>query len=182
MTRLAAVVGAGWLLLAGCRLATTGAPALTSSHGGEGDSVPIRTSEAVYRVAGAGPEWQLGVVARYTNRGSVPVYMEHAGAKPPAFHVERLEAGVWRPAGSPVKVLVASPPTRLSPGDTRTDTLTLIVRNGPGNPGFTIEGIPGTFRLVYELYRTSTPEGVVSSLSDSLPIEERASNPFQITN
>ena len=178
---LGVIVGAGWLLLAGCRVSTIGGPALTHSRDGEGDSVAIRTSEISYRLAGSGPQWQVSVVARYTNRSSAPVYLEHAGARPPAFYVEKLDGGAWRPAGSPISILMASPPTRLNPGETRTDTVTLMVRNGAGEPGFSVEGVPGTFRLVYQLYRTSVPEGVVSTLTDLLPIEERASNPFQIS-
>lgn len=55
----------------------------------------------------------------------------------------------------------------------------------PGNnayPKFETDEVPGIYRLVWGLQRTWTPDSAGPGLGEMLPLEERVSNEFRITD
>ncbi|MDB4950416.1 MAG: hypothetical protein JWM27_3065, partial [Gemmatimonadetes bacterium] len=145
------------------------------------DTAAIRTSRDGYRLTPDGPGWRLEIVATYTNRTGRAVYVRHGGGRQPGFRLEKREGDAWTAAFAPAVPLVAEPPSVVAPGASRTDTLVVLASApGLGAPAFTVDSIPGTYRVVYDLYATSTVESMVALLSDPLPVEARSSNPFQL--
>ncbi|MDB4952223.1 MAG: hypothetical protein JWM27_4872 [Gemmatimonadetes bacterium] len=141
----------------------------------------IRTSHGGYRLAPDGPGWRLELAATYTNRTGRTVHLDGGGGMHPAFVLEKLQGDAWVPAFAPVSLLMAAPPLEVAPGASRTDTLVLLAsRPGLGAPAFTVDSVPGTYRLVYAAYASSTVESRAARLSDPLPVEACSSNPFRV--
>jgi hypothetical protein len=166
--------------LAACGPKATG-PRASGDLAAASDTTAIRTTQAAYPLQDTGPAWQVRVVATYTNRTGRVVYARTAGAAQPTFHLDRYEDGRWTLGFAPVVLLIASPPTVVPPGGSHTDTLTILAaKPGLGEPRFTGATVPGTYRLVYDLFATEAADGVASQLADPLPLELRTSNPFQL--
>jgi hypothetical protein len=145
------------------------------------DSAALQTSEGRYELQDAGAAWRVRILATFTNRTGRTVFVHTAGGNQPTYHLDRLENGTWTLGFAPVELLIATPPRLIPPGSSQTDTITVLAaKPGRGEPRFTSATIAGTYRLVYDLYGTETADGVVSNLSDPLPLELRASNPFEI--
>jgi hypothetical protein len=174
---------AGTALLAallGCGANLTGA----RIGGGDvvADSPAIQTSEASYTLSDMGPLWRLSIIATYKNTTERTVYARTAGDSRPVYYLQKLEGGAWRSALEPAITLITSPPTVLKTGEARTDTLVFFAgKPGTNNlPAFEVSSIPGTYRVVYLLFAKQRVENGVAVLSDSLAIEMRTSNAFQL--
>ena len=122
---------------------------------------------------------------RYTNRTAGPVYLAGCGIPEPT--PEKWVAGRWVAAYQPIRLLCLAPPTVLGPGAAHADTLGFTA----GLPGSTAVGpelevaeIPGTYRLVWEVYGDWVPDTAGGHLwgrpGRLVPLEERASNTFRL--
>ena len=175
-------IGVGLLVvLLGCGMNPAGA---RIGDGGEvvPDTPAIQTGQTSYVLVDEGRVWRLTITATYTNRTGSTVYVRTAGDPRPVYGLEKLENGRWQRALSPIFPLVLSPPVVVRNGGSRTDTLVFFAGKPGGNvaPEFEVTSIPGVYRVLYEAYRTEHVSNGIAELSDTLPVEKRSSNTFEL--
>ncbi|HEU4629183.1 MAG TPA: hypothetical protein VFS08_05535 [Gemmatimonadaceae bacterium] len=143
-------------------------------------TAPIRTDRTRYalRTTPDGATEEIVVVATYVNHGADTVFISPCGTSIPAWELQKREDGRWRRALSPVCTMIAAPPLAVAPGAERTDSLRIAGAARAGvAPTFDVGEIPGTYRLVYPIFRQRDGE---FGVRDSLPVVERVSNEFEV--
>ncbi len=147
---------------------------------------PIQTDQQVYAVVLDTTlnvdALVLSIPVSYTNPTHKTVYFVKCGYQQPAPVLQKYEGGEWTNALGEVCPLVLTPPVEVTPGETYTQTVLMwsSLRSN-SYPQFAVEEIPGTYRLVYRIYETWTPERDEPDLGKLFPLEARISNEFQIT-
>jgi hypothetical protein len=142
-----------------------------------------RTSYTVERGESRDPDGTLygryirvAIRLRYTNSTDRPIYLPTCnGINPPLM--EKKQGGGWVIAYAPIVPACLGPPEVIQPGKTF-EYEYQVEGYAPGGrvmPQFNTE-VPGTYRLVWDAYasRNSNPEHM-------LPLEERISNEFELT-
>jgi hypothetical protein len=126
----------------------------------------------VYEVAGAG-FLSTTLSITYTNRTGGKVYKPHYDC--PSF--ERLSGGEWEEFDDDLECagVLEWPPLALMPGQEWSDTVNFVIRNEPERLA---AAVPGTYRLVYELYEGYSPRP--PEFHSPLEKEQRVSNRFEI--
>jgi hypothetical protein len=148
---------------------------------GPGDGPPIRTDQPAYRLEDTGIGLETQIPFTFRNRTGGPVYIPNCGGNAPPM-LQKLEDGQWVNAWAPVVLLCLSPPIVITPGTTYADTLR-VFGGHPGNnmyPKFDVPHVPGTYRLLWPSVLTSYDDRR-NPFGDSLPVDERISNPFALT-
>jgi hypothetical protein len=122
----------------------------------------------------------INVVATYTNRTGRTVYPARCGFEPPRFHLEKQVGGEWVRAYRQVCMLpLLKEPVEVPPGAVYTDTVRLYT--SPRFEMFEVSPIPGTYRIVYQIYKTWQVREEDSSVSgELLPPHATTSNAFLI--
>lgn len=123
---------------------------------------------------------ELRIVATYTNPTDQLVYLGRCGTRPPSFIIEKQQANQWVRAYEPACEMILIPePVVLGAGESRTDTLLLYTHRERNRiPRFEVDQLSGDYRIVYDVYRTWTPEA--STPGEPLPSPDRTSNVFRL--
>jgi hypothetical protein len=140
----------------------------------------VTVDRDTYRVERTADALHLTIVSTFTNRTAATVYLHPCGRSQPAFTLERLVSGEWRPAYSPpCPALLMLDPPRVASGASRTDTALVHAALTPNTePRFLQQPIDGTYRMVYaQAYGSWVPNQGPGEL---LPLERRISGPFRI--
>lgn len=159
------------LLLAGC-----------DAHDFERSGALLQTSADRYDaevLLTGGPD-RVEVTIPYTMRSPDGARTVYAGCvNPGPAGLQKRVGGEWVPVYTPVVPQCLSTPFVLKAGETRPDTLRLYAPFPGQNyaPEFEADEVPGTYRLVQEIYAGSDGDG---QGRDLLPLEARASNPFEL--
>lgn len=166
------------LLLAAAACARPGEP--VGERGGR-PAIETQSDTAVLRAFSDSVSGS--VVATYTNRTSAPVYLGRCGtSRHPGVVLDKEIEGAWSLSYDPVCAMIGAPPLEVRPGESRTDTLPLWDYRLPHSyPNFKSPEIPGTYRIVYEVYDCcSTPPGGGVRFGPPLPREGQVSEAFRI--
>ena len=147
---------------------------------------PIQTDQQVYAVVLDTTlnvdTLVLSIPVSYTNPTHKTVYFVKCGYQQPAPVLQKYEGENWTNALGKVCDLVLTPPVEVEPGETYTQTVVLWSWLYPNlYPQFSVEEIPGTYRLVYRIYETWDPKRDEPGLGKLFPLEGRISNEFQLT-
>ena len=141
-------------------------------------AAPIQTGKSTYVVEQDGPFLRTEIPFEYLNRTGGPVYVPKCQETYPPVLEKQVE-GEWIVAYAPVVLLCWEPPVVIGAGERYRSTFRMLAAR-PGTraePTFRVEQIPGTYRLVWSLYRTVLP----MQMADPLPREQRISNEFALT-
>lgn len=157
----------------------TGAAAVV---GPAGASAPIRTDRAEYVADRTGGGVALDIAIRFTNPTDGPTWLSTChGTYPPAM--EKLVGGSWVRAYEPPALFCLGIPIVVPAGGTH-DEVFMVRASARGSntyPQFELEQIPGTYRLVWEIYQGDGSELARLETPRLLPFEQRVSNTFTIT-
>jgi hypothetical protein len=141
---------------------------------------PIQTDSAVYHVRTTEHFYEIVMDLAYTNptRGRVYIPTCHT-PHPPVL--QKWVSEQWVTAYAPVVLLCLGPPVVIEPGDMYRYTYRVMAAHRPNtSPRFEVAEIPGTYRLVWHMLGTWTPNGSEPGLGEELPIGQRVSNTFRI--
>jgi hypothetical protein len=150
----------------------------------------VRTDRQVYRATVTPGAVEFTVVTTLTNRTRDTLFVHPCQQHPPFPPVVRLERrtgdGEWRTVWGPAcfQVLLLEPP-RITPGESRTDTIRVFGSLKPNEyPGFPPGPVAGTYRLGYrDVYRTwhaRHPDRRRRSFGELLPDSLLVSNEFAV--
>lgn len=154
------------------------------SHHPRAGEPPIRTEKRVYSInEGPHPGRELRIVATYTNRTGGTVFPEVCGYNPPRFRLEKWVNGAWVLGYSQVCTMPRldvseEEPVSVPPGGVYTDTLSIVTNPFFRRGVFSVDSVPGTYRIVYRLLVTRSFHGRDST--DYVPPEQSISNEFRI--
>lgn len=140
-------------------------------------AAPIQTDQRAYVMDST---YVIPIVATYTNRTGRTVYPARCGFEPPRFHLEKQVGGEWVRAYRQVCMLpLLKEPVEVPPGAVYTDTVRLYT--SPRFEMFEVSPIPGTYRIVYQIYKTWQVREEDSRVSgELLPPHATTSNAFLI--
>ena len=162
-----------FVALGGCVLSGGHAPPVI-------DKPAVAVERNDYRVLRRRDGLELTIVATFTNQTGDTVVLHPCGQRGPAVALEKWDDGAWRSAFDPAcpDVLLRNAP-RLSPGESRTDTVWLFAPLRPdARPYFSLATVPGRYRVVYgQAHGLWRADG---SLGQLLPKALRVSNAFRI--
>ena len=148
---------------------------------GPGTDAALRTDRTEYRLQDTGIGLEGRIPFTFTNRTGGAVYVVNCNGNTPPALQKRID-GRWVHAWSPVVSLCLSPPIVIGAGATYADTL-WVSAGHPGNnfyPKFEVLAVAGTYRLIWPNVLKSYDDSR-SPFGESLPLQERVSNPFEIT-
>ncbi len=166
---LASIASLGGLMLSGCK------DAVGPSDVRAQPNAPFQTSALTYRLADDGTVYHVIVPLTYVNHTSGPVYQGWC-----ASSLERKAGKRW------VRVFAPTCPTGGQVTNTYEVGLTYHLdfsiwgtHVSNAGPSFLVSPAAGIHRIVYALYRKSTPIAVgLAEGSDPLDLSERVSNEF----
>ena len=149
----------------------------------------ITTESASHKAVVSATSVRITEVAKFTNTTSDKLTLHPCYQHPPyplTVRLQRYETGEWRTVFSPecTLMLMLNPP-RLSPGETRTDTVRLEgFRTANWYPKFAAGPVAGVYRLVYsDVYRTWNADHIgppIGVLGELVPDSLLVSNSFRI--
>jgi hypothetical protein len=119
----------------------------------------------------------------YTNTRARAVYLPTChGVHPPVL--EKWVQGAWIETYAQVVPACLGPPEVIGPGEAYHYAFDILAAPRGSNraPQFTVPEIPGSYRLVWDIYGTWTPSGAEPGLGRKLQLEARVSNAFQLTD
>ena len=142
---------------------------------------PIRTDRDEYQVQLRDNIARATIMLKYTNGTGRTVYF--IGCRPPHPPIiEKLVGDRWVSAWVPVVAACLSPPVAVDAGATYEYTFEMFA-GLPGStmhPQFEVAGIPGTYRLVWQIYADVDGDPSQAVLGrNPLPLAERVSNEFR---
>jgi hypothetical protein len=141
---------------------------------------PIRTDSAVYHVRTTAYAYELTIGLTYTNPSGETAYISTCKAPDPPV-LEKWEDGKWVTAFAPVVLMCLGPPVVIGAGERYAYTYHVLASHRPDTyPQFEVAEIPGTYRLVWRILGTWTPDGGQPGPGEELPLESRISNSFRI--
>jgi hypothetical protein len=145
-------------------------------------SLPLlQTDGDTYPFVGTASGLSVSIPYTFTNRTGGSVYLGNCRGSF-ALHLERAVGDVWQTAWSPILAACLSPPIVIAADEVWTGTLHVEGGTPDGNtwPRFDVTDPAGTYRLVWDAavgwYKDDPSSGV------SLPLRERISNTFELTN
>jgi len=122
---------------------------------------------------------QLTIETEYTNTTENTVYFMGCH-HPSAPQLQKYQEGKWVTVYSPIENLCLSPPWDIAPGETYRETYQVYGYLPGHNAAPTFDAsIPGRYRLVRDIYQQLSDP---LNESELLPLSERVSNEFTITN
>jgi hypothetical protein len=148
-----------------------------------GTPPPTTTSDVAYEVRRTPDGVAVDVPFVFTNSSPLPVFILgcHMGGRVDlGIGLEKRESISWRRVWTPVRVLCVTPPIRVEPGASISDTVhvALCTREACGPPAAGME-VSGIYRLVWDnLLSTANgqPDGLPLRLDESFLV----STPFQL--
>lgn len=146
-------------------------------------ATPVQTDRRGYSLRDVDPgTLGLHVGATYHNRSGHPVAVARCGTRPPDFYLEKWEGGRWVRAYQPncVQVRVAGALV-VKPGERVPVGITIHTAPNFRSSVFTVEEIPGRYRIVVQLHAVGYTSGG-AEMAGPLPKEAGVSNEFQITD
>lgn len=142
----------------------------------------IQTDRQEYVADRAGGGVSLDIPFRFTNATGGPVHLPTChGVHPPAL--EKWVGGAWKRAYSPALLLCLGAPKVLGRGESY-DYLFRVRASPRGSntyPQFEVAEAAGTYRLVWSIFEGDGADYMTSNRPRPLPLEERVSNSFRIT-
>ena len=162
----------GLALLTGC--SGNGLLAPDADH--NGDTPALQTSRAAYAVTRNGQVLTADIDFSYVNRTGHTRYVARCHQPYPP-QLEKWTGSEWVVAYSPVVLLCWQTPLSIAPSATYTGTLAIRAWL-PGNnaaPDWKVDGVAGTYRLVWRLLRSDSPDGPAPEP------EKYVSNSFALT-
>lgn len=146
-----------------------------------GTGLSIRTERAEYTVSRRGQLLETTIGLSLTNGTEGPAYLVTChGVHPP--HLEKRVGDRWVTAYAAAVPQCLGPPEVVEPGETFPYSFR-VSAGLPGSdyhPGFAVDPIPGTYRLVWTVYRTWEPDGDRPGLGEQFPREATVSNEFTL--
>lgn len=144
--------------------------------------VIITTSAPAYRVTALSSGFQLAIAVEISNRTNEVLYIRQCeGLGSALAELQQREGKTWQRVFQPICEFRLSPPIRLLPRSSYTDT-TVIRSVDASSPTFTVKALSGVYRAVYAIHggpgsKLATPTDVGPLLSES----ERTSNEFNVS-
>ena len=156
----------------GCAAATAGSPGRP----------PIETDRTVYAVDDTAGLARLTIRMTYRNNTGKDVYLPTCrGPQPPRLQKE--VNGSWVVAFAPNVLACEGAPITVRAGDSYDYTFRILA-GMPGTnyaPRFAVSEIPGTYRILWEIFSATTGNpSRPSTTRDPLPIEQQISNTFRL--
>lgn len=144
-----------------------------------GEDAAIQTDRLEYVLTPSERLIETSIHLTYTNRTGAAVHIHSCGGPQPP-RLEKQEQGRWVTALEPVMDLCLGLPITVAAGATYVHEyrLTAGVPGTTAFPHFEVASIPGTYRLVWDLYHEAVPGSPPTGL---LPLRERVSNEFRLT-
>jgi hypothetical protein len=172
--RTITLVGAGLaaLLAGGCNFSLFGI--------GDDVDLSIRSDRETYVVERTELGYRIDLPFTLRNEGDVTVYVANC-ADVMASRLEKRVGDSWVTTLTPPVPTCLSIPTPIRPGETLSNTVHLFAAY-PENavlPKLQVEGIEGTYRVVFEWIITS-PDDPPRKRQTILPESQRASNTFRL--
>lgn len=173
MPRARFLVSIALLASAGCAAATSESP----------NRPPIQTERIRYTVDDSMPIVHLTINMVYRNTTGSTVYLPTCqGPQPP--RLQKQVGDAWVVAFAPNVMGCEQTPISVRAGETYPYSFQ-IVGGRPGSsfaPRFAVSELPGTYRVLWEIFRTSreTVAGRPPIMTDPVPVEQEISNSFQL--
>ncbi|HEU0078648.1 MAG TPA: hypothetical protein VFQ76_13410 [Longimicrobiaceae bacterium] len=146
-----------------------------------GTGLSIRTERAEYTVSRSGPYLETTIGLSLTNGTDGPAYLATChGVHPP--HLEKRVGDRWVPAYAAAVPQCLGPPEVVEPGETfpYSFRVSAVLPGNNDYPSFQVDPVPGTYRLVWTVYRTWEPDGGSPGLGEQFPREAAVSNEFTL--
>lgn len=141
---------------------------------------PILTDSAVYHVRTSRNTHELTIGLVYRNPTNSAVYIPTCRTVHPPV-LQKWEGGQWVTAYAPVVLECLGEPVVIAAGDSYAYTYHVKAWRSPNmHPRFEVGTIPGSYRLMWRILETWTPDGPEPGLGKALPLEARISNTFRI--
>jgi hypothetical protein len=150
------------------------------------DNSLLQTEQLEYPFTYSGGVYTGSVVATYTNSGASTVYLSLCGndAWPDFFIVVAGRGLAPDDVEGPLSICTGTPPVRLEPGETRTDTLHFFMHEREPDGDYTKTprnaGRSGLYRILYHPYARVSGDGDFAMPRDPLPDSVGQSNVFRI--
>lgn len=143
---------------------------------------PIQTDRTVYTVTDSANLASLTIRLTYRNNTGKPVYLPTCrGPQPP--RLQKQVGDTWVVAFAPNILACEAAPIMVDAGDSY-DYTWRIIAGMPGSnyaPRFSVSEIPGTYRVLWEIFRgASSNGGRTVTTHDPLPVEQSVSNSFRL--
>jgi hypothetical protein len=160
------------LVALGCAAATAG------SAGGP----PIETDRTVYAVDDTAGLARLTIRMTYRNTTGKEVFLPTCrGPQPP--RLQKQVGDTWVVAFAPNILACEAAPVIVRAGDSYAYTFHVLA-GMPGTnfaPRWTVSEIPGTYRILWEIFRSTTGDpSRPSTTRDPLPVDQSISNTFRL--
>ena len=148
-----------------------------------GKRPPIATDRVVYAVDDTLPIVRLTINMVYRNTTGGDVYLPTCrGPQPPRLQ-KKVGDSSWVVAFSPNVMGCEESPITIRAGDEYPYSFQ-IVAGKPGSsfaPRFAVSELPGTYRVLWEIFRTSKEiAGRPPIMTDTVAVEQEISNSFQL--
>ena len=162
---------------------------LTAAGCGSSFSNPLSTSapdnpSSAVRIKGTGFQLsrdqnllRLAVPFEFSAREKT-IYLRPCGSRS-SWQLERWVDGQWQYAYSSDCPLIALPPIAVT-AEVYSDVAEAVVESNVKDVGTNRRLVPGQYRLVVFAFWRMGSESTLWQLSDSLPLEQRASSPFVV--
>jgi hypothetical protein len=163
-------------------LSIAGAASCAAATAGSAGGAPIETDRTVYAVDDSGGLAHLTIRMTYHNTTGRDVYLPTCrGPQPPRLQKE--VNGTWVVAFAPNVLACEAAPIVVRSGDSYPYTFRILA-GMPGSsyaPRFAVSEIPGTYRILWEIFRgTAGNPSRPSTTRDPLPVEQEISNSFRL--
>lgn len=142
------------------------------------EAPPVHTSEETYEAVSGADELTVTIPFTYTNTTGQTVYINRCQVPDPPSLQKELN-GTWRTIYAPPRLLCLGPPVVVEAGSRYEGELDVRASMDPNTqPRWETERVPGTYRLVLNVFGELEPGG---SGINPLDLEQRVSNTFAIT-
>jgi hypothetical protein len=138
----------------------------------------MRTSEDTYEAVRTVDAVTVTIPYTYTNATGETVYINRC-QEPDPPSLQKQQEGVWRTVYAPPRLLCLGPPVVIDAGGDHEGQLEVRAALDPNSqPQWEVERVPGTYRLVLDIFGNLEPGG---NGTNPLDLEQRVSNTFEIT-
>lgn len=156
-----------------CSAATAGSPS----------GAPIETDRTVYTINDSAGIARLTIRMTYRNTTGKDVFLPTCrGPQPP--RLQKQVGDRWIVAFAPNVLGCEEQPILVRDGDSYEYTFRVLagMPNSRYAPRFAVAEVPGTYRVLWEIFRGTSKEGGGRAIAtkDPLPVEQEVSNTFRL--